>query len=144
MIFMLERELFTNYKLGWKTHGRIHFQLDGDHPIGASHHQKIVVVDNSLAFVGGIDLTKSRWDTSEHIMNDPRRSDPDGTLYLPFHDVQMLVDGPAAAALGDIFRKRWLNATGQRLDADQIRDDLSWPADRPPDLRDVQVAIARD
>ena len=35
-------------------------------PLGASHHQKVVVVDDAVAFVGGLDLTHCRWDTPEH------------------------------------------------------------------------------
>ena len=33
----------------------------------ASHHQKIVVIDDCLAFCGGIDMTSARWDTREHL-----------------------------------------------------------------------------
>ena len=91
MIYALEREAFPIFKLDWRTHDRLHFRLDGDHPVGASHHQKIVIVDDAIAFVGGLDLTKRRWDTSEHRVNDPRRIDPHGHPYPPFHDVQMLV-----------------------------------------------------
>ena len=42
---------------------RMHFAVDGARPIGAVHHQKIVVIDDAVAFCGGIDLTVDRWDT---------------------------------------------------------------------------------
>lgn len=35
-----------------------------------AHHEKIVVVDQSLAFLGGIDLCYGRWDNSEHRLID--------------------------------------------------------------------------
>uniref|UniRef100_A0A665WJ46 Phospholipase n=1 Tax=Echeneis naucrates TaxID=173247 RepID=A0A665WJ46_ECHNA len=35
-----------------------------------AHHEKIVVVDQSVAFVGGIDLAYGRWDDSEHRLTD--------------------------------------------------------------------------
>ncbi len=35
-----------------------------------SHHEKIVVVDRSIAFVGGIDLCFGRWDTHSHDLTD--------------------------------------------------------------------------
>lgn len=35
-----------------------------------SHHEKLVVVDRSLAFVGGIDLGFGRWDTHAHELTD--------------------------------------------------------------------------
>lgn len=93
MIYAMEREFFPRYKLKWITHERIQFCLDGQHPIGASQHQKIVVIDDAVAFSGGFDLSKWRWDTSGHVPNNPRRVDPDGEPYPPFHDVQMIVDG---------------------------------------------------
>lgn len=45
---------------------RMHFAIDGAHPLGSVHHQKIVVVDDAVAFCGGIDLTLDRWDTRAH------------------------------------------------------------------------------
>jgi phospholipase D1/2 len=96
MLFVWERELLPIVANGWRTHRQIHFAVDGHHPAGASHHQKIVVVDDAVAFVGGLDLTRNRWDTPEHRADDPRRVDAAGHPYAPFHDVQMLVDGKAA------------------------------------------------
>jgi phosphatidylserine/phosphatidylglycerophosphate/cardiolipin synthase-like enzyme/uncharacterized membrane protein YdjX (TVP38/TMEM64 family) len=143
MIYALEREPFPIFKLDWRTHGRLHFRLDGDHPVGASHHQKIVVVDDAIAFVGGLDLTKHRWDTSEHRVNEPRRVDPHGHPYPPFHDVQMLVGGEVARSLGDLFRRRWEHATGKELEAPEPEGNDPWPPGIEPDLTDVSVAISR-
>lgn len=98
MLYALEREWLPVYKLGWRTHQRLKFALDAKHPIGGSHHQKVVVVDDALAFVGGLDLTRSRWDTPEHATDAPLRRDPDGAPFGPFHDVQAMVDGEAARA----------------------------------------------
>ena len=101
------------YALNWKTHSRVRFYMDDKHPVGASQHQKIVVVDDAVAFSGGLDLSKWRWDTPEHRIDDQRSVDPDGKPYPPFHDVQMVVDGAAAAALGQLARERWQRATGE-------------------------------
>ena len=100
MIYTFEREFFPRYKLKWLSHKQIHFHLDGSHPLGASQHQKIVVVDDAVAFVGGFDLSKWRWDTPAHRPDDDRRRDPDGKPYPPFHDIQMIVDGNAAETVG--------------------------------------------
>ncbi|XP_004704138.1 phospholipase D1 isoform X2 [Echinops telfairi] len=35
-----------------------------------AHHEKLVIVDQSVAFVGGIDLAYGRWDDSEHRLTD--------------------------------------------------------------------------
>jgi phosphatidylserine/phosphatidylglycerophosphate/cardiolipin synthase-like enzyme/uncharacterized membrane protein YdjX (TVP38/TMEM64 family) len=143
VIFALEREASTTRKRRWQTHRRVHFRLDGAHPTGASHHQKIVVVDDAVAFVGGIDLSIRRWDTSEHRACDPRRGDPAGQLFPPVHDVQVAVDGEAAAALGCLVRERWRRAIGRRLRPPQMRRNDVWPSGLTPDLENVSVAIAR-
>jgi phosphatidylserine/phosphatidylglycerophosphate/cardiolipin synthase-like enzyme len=129
----------------WMAHRRIHTKLDGAHPIGAAHHQKIVVVDDAIAFCGGIDMTGERWDTREHADADPRRKGPGGRLYGPWHDATTAVQGPVAAALGTLCRARWKVATGDDLPVPPHPDtqpDL-WPAFLPVHLRDVDVGISR-
>jgi phospholipase D1/2 len=143
MVFALEREPLPMLKLGWGTHRRVHFRLDGQHPVWASHHQKIVVVDDAIAFVGGIDLAIRRWDTPEHLADDPRRVDPRGQLYPPMHDAQMAVDGEAAAALGKLVRERWQRATGRRIGTLYRSRNDPWPCFLRPDLENVAVAISR-
>jgi phospholipase D1/2 len=144
MVFAMDREWMPLYKLDWRTHSRLSFRLDDKHPLGASHHQKIVVVDDTVAFVGGLDLTHCRWDTSEHGCSETGRCDPDGKPYRPYHDVQALVDGAAARALGELCRDRWHRATGRkpRPPEDSPRND-PWPRDVVPDITDVDVAISR-
>lgn len=141
------REWLIRYKLGWSTHERVHFQLDGQCPLGSSQHEKTVVIDDTLAFVGGFDPTRSRWDTPAHRVDDPRRQVADGLGGRPHHDVQMMVSGPVAAALGELARQRWRRATGdQHLpDTPDSPQALSavWPGQVPRDLVQVQVAIAR-
>jgi phospholipase D1/2 len=143
VIYALDRELFPAIKLDWQDPRRLHFRFDGNHPVGASHHQKIVVVDDAVAFVGGIDLAKSRWDTPEHRAKDPRRVDPLGRSYPPRHDVQMAVDGPAAAALGDLVRERWYRATGDRLKPPERKDNDPWPPELTADMKNVRVGVSR-
>jgi phosphatidylserine/phosphatidylglycerophosphate/cardiolipin synthase-like enzyme/uncharacterized membrane protein YdjX (TVP38/TMEM64 family) len=144
MIYAMEREFFPRYKLKWRTHKRIHFALDGRHPVGASQHQKIVVIDDALAFAGGFDLSQWRWDTSRHLPEDERRTDPGGKPYPPFHDVQMMVDGPAARALGELVKARWTRSEGAPPEIPPPDADADpWPPSVKPDFRDVRIAIAR-
>lgn len=145
MIYAAERELAPALRLRLQAPPRFHFKLDGNHPVGASHHQKVVVVDDRVAFVGGIDLSRWRWDTKEHRPNDPRRIDPNGDPYPPFHDMMMLVEGEVAARLGDLARTRWKRTHGRRLQPPEIRQDTPspWPSDASVQVRDVEVAIAR-
>ena len=135
---------FRDIKLKWRTHKNIHFCLDGEHPIGASQHQKIIVVDDAIAFSGGLDMSKWRWDTSDHLPDDERRVDPDGKKYPPFHDVQLMVDGEAAAALGQLVRQRWHRACGALpLEVDQEKVSDPWPASVTPDFTKISLAISR-
>lgn len=144
MLYALDREFLPIYNLGWRTHKRLHFHLDDRHPAGGSHHQKIVVVDDALAFVGGLDLTKGRWDTPRHAPEEALRCSPDGKAYAPFHDTQLMVEGEAAAALGELARRRWRRATGGEPPAARlpVKGGL-WPGTVDADFEDVDVAIAR-
>lgn len=169
MLYALEREWLPSYRLGWRTHARVRFRLDGQHPVGGSHHQKIVVVDDRLAFVGGIDLTRSRWDTPAHAPDEPlrrnahsgrkgrqRRAQP----YAPFHDIHTMFDGEAAEAIAELVRERWLRAFGKTKaqvaapDSPPVarasahtpqQPDASsnaWPPFEPADFEDVDIGIA--
>ena len=39
-----------------------------------AHHEKILSIDNEIAFVGGLDLCFGRWDTAEHVLIDDKES----------------------------------------------------------------------
>ncbi|AFM15484.1 phosphatidylserine/phosphatidylglycerophosphate/cardiolipin synthase [Mycolicibacterium chubuense NBB4] len=123
------------------TSPRMHFAVDGAHPTGAVHHQKIVVVDDAVALCGGIDLTLGRWDTRAHRRHDPGRTAA-GHSYGPRHEVATAVDDDAAAALAEQARERWHAATGETLDP-VTADRFVWPRDLHPAVRDVEVGIAR-
>lgn len=144
VIYAFEREPRPREQFG-RAHPRLHFALDADHASGASHHQKIVVVDDEVAFVGGIDLTMHRWDQPLHLIHDPHRIDGDGKPYDPFHDVHAAVAGPAAAALGQLARARWGVRRGraQTPPLAPSRTVSAWPAALPRDVSDIEVGFAR-
>lgn len=143
VFFAFHREAFPVIKWEFDTHRRLHFQLDGNHPVWGSHHQKIVAIDDAVAFAGGLDLSEGRWDTPEHRVPDSRRVTCGGESYPPFHDVMIAVDGEAAAALGDLFRERWQRATGERLRRPARLEGDPWPPDLVPDMENARVGIAR-
>jgi phospholipase D1/2 len=129
--------------LDWTTDKRMHFKLDGAHPVGSAHHQKIVVIDDAVAFCGGIDITAERWDTREHLDDHPRRRRPTtGRRYGPWHDATTAVDGDAALALGLLARERWKKAMDEDMPPPQPQGD-PWPDDVRPTFTNVEVAIAR-
>lgn len=132
--------LFTTLK--WMAHPRVTVKLDSHHPPAASHHQKIVVIDDCFAFCGGIDMTGDRWDTRHHRDEDPGRHHPDGSPYGPWHDATTALSGPVAAALGEHARMRWNGAGGDTLEPVTGIEDC-WPGNLPVMFEQVDVAIAR-
>lgn len=127
----------------WLMNRSIDFKFDSAHPIGCSHHQKIVVIDDCMAVCGGIDMTSDRWDTPEHLHEDIRRKRPNGRLYGPWHDVTMIMQGDVARALGDLGRARWARAGGKPLEPCWPQDESPWPERLQAEFRDVEVGIAR-
>ncbi|GGB35975.1 phospholipase D/transphosphatidylase [Sphingomonas metalli] len=134
--------IFTVLK--WMAHPRIHTLLDGHHPTGASHHQKIVIIDDCLAFCGGIDMTGDRWDTREHLDDQPLRRRPLGQHYKPWHDAISAVSGPIAVALAELFRERWRAAGGSHRHLPPPEPlGTCWPDGLAVDFTDIDVGIAR-
>ncbi len=126
----------------WWRQKNIDMRLDSSHPVGCSHHQKILVIDEAIAACGGIDISSHRWDTPEHKDRDARRKRPDGTAYGPWHDATMLVEGEVAAALGELGRERWKACT--REDLEPVPAGRGhWPGGTRPMFRDVEIAISR-
>jgi phosphatidylserine/phosphatidylglycerophosphate/cardiolipin synthase-like enzyme len=126
----------------WQKHPRIHVRLDREHPLYGAHHQKIVCIDDTVAFVGGMDLTIRRWDSAAHQAEHPLRQGPDGVAYPPVHDVQMAVEGEAALVVADVARERWRRAIREDIPPVTGAGDL-WPADLAPDFTDTPVAVSR-
>jgi phospholipase D1/2 len=142
LFFTSEREAMPSLALRWKTPPQIDLCLDDAIPLGSSHHQKIVVIDEALAFSGGLDLTIRRWDTCAHDPSCKYRVDPAGKPYNGFHDVQIMVDGAAAKAMTDLARQRWARAAVEEL-PDVPSLPAPWPDCAEPHFRNVEVAISR-
>jgi phosphatidylserine/phosphatidylglycerophosphate/cardiolipin synthase-like enzyme len=90
------------------------------------HHEKTIVIDDRVAFVGGIDLTLDGgdpYDTQEHRARG----------VVGWHDVALRIEGPAVADVAEHFRLRWNAAANEDL-----------PAPRTPDVvGDVELQIVR-
>lgn len=142
-VYALERDPFARIRFRIGMPRNVRFDFDGDHPVGASHHQKVVVIDDALAFAGGIDLTGHRWDTPQHRVVNPHRTSKFGKGYTPYHEVQSMVNGPAAAALGELARERWRRHGRTDLPTVRPAEADHWLADVDADLVDVDVAISR-
>jgi len=87
----------------------------------ASYHQKFMVIDNDVAFVGGMNFRRVDWDTNEHKVFDHRRMLFDATPAErqavidkeelpdngPRKDYMVRLHGPAAQDVADVFQVRW-------------------------------------
>lgn len=87
---------------------RVKCALDGRERPMHCHHEKLVIVDGEIAFVGGIDLTAlggDRFDSSEHSMRSR----------LGWHDAACRISGPVVGDVEEHFACRWREASGERL-----------------------------
>ena len=72
------------------------------------HHEKLVIVDDETAFVGGIDLTDIDGDRFDAAPHSIRRG-------LGWHDAAVALTGPSVADVAEHFALRWQATTGERL-----------------------------
>ena len=89
---------------------RIKAALDSNERPMHCHHEKLVVIDDEVAVVGGINLTDlggDRYDTPAH----------PGRGRMGWHDVASRLRGPAVADVGRHVAQRWHAVTGERLEA---------------------------
>jgi phosphatidylserine/phosphatidylglycerophosphate/cardiolipin synthase-like enzyme len=88
---------------------RVQCALDSHERPMHCHHEKLVIVDGEIAFVGGIDLTSlggDRFDTSDHPMRGR----------LGWHDASSCVRGPAVGDVVAHFAARWRAVTGEQIE----------------------------
>jgi phosphatidylserine/phosphatidylglycerophosphate/cardiolipin synthase-like enzyme len=106
---------------------RIRCALDAQERPLHCHHEKTIVVDDRVAFVGGIDLTAEagdRFDTSGH----PSRA------AVGWHDAAVRLEGPAVTDVAEHFRMRWSEVTGETLPE---------AAEAPIAERGIQVQVVK-
>ncbi|TML17803.1 MAG: phospholipase [Actinobacteria bacterium] len=90
------------------------------------HHEKIVVIDDRVAFVGGIDLTTYAGDRYDAQAHEARGG-------VGWHDAACLLRGPVVADVADHFRQRWRDVTDEELP----------PAKRQRRAGEVEVQVVR-
>jgi phosphatidylserine/phosphatidylglycerophosphate/cardiolipin synthase-like enzyme len=113
------------YPLSRRTVRRIRDELCGGTAIACAldtherplhcHHEKLVIVDDELAFVGGIDLTSFAGDRLDHPGHPPRDR-------LGWHDVATVLRGPVVADVARHFGMRWGETAGEHLPEAGIPD----------------------
>ena len=91
-------------------HTKIEAHADGCTGFTHCHHEKTIVVDGRVAFVGGIDLTLDGgdpWDTPSHVARGG----------IGWHDAAVRLEGPVVADVARSFQLRWHGATREELPA---------------------------
>jgi phosphatidylserine/phosphatidylglycerophosphate/cardiolipin synthase-like enzyme len=87
---------------------RVHGARDKRNRPMHCHHEKVVIVDGTTAFVGGIDLTDLGGDRYDGAPHENRDS-------LGWHDAAVRLDGPAVADVASHFAMRWTATTREPL-----------------------------
>ena len=142
LIFAGEREWLQRVIFHWMTSPNLHFRF-ADHPAArGSHHQKFVVVDGGLAFLGGMDVCEARWDDRRHLADNPLRLSH-GRPHKPYHDVQAWLAGrETARALEDLFSEWWRLAGGPPLEL-RVADRPEVPRRTSLPIGKTTVALSR-
>ena len=153
LFFASQREGLSTLKWRFNSPVNVHYCFDSILPVSASHHQKVIVIDDEIVFCGGMDVAIARWDHREHDPDDDRREDPGGMMALirkvpfgPYHDIMCLLSGQPAQDLGLWCRERWRRAAGfepvplRPLQFDGLPP--SWPSKQGVDLEDIEIGIA--
>jgi phosphatidylserine/phosphatidylglycerophosphate/cardiolipin synthase-like enzyme len=107
-MFKPDTEMVEDARRDLEAYPNIDLQcrLDRTAHFSHCHHQKAVVIDGRIAFVGGLDLSTfqgDRWDTAQHAL----RAGPN------WHDVQVCIEGEAVADVEENFRQRWRAVTAE-------------------------------
>lgn len=148
VMFINDREIAPELTWTVNTPENLHLCLDDTAPMGGSQHQKIILVDDELVFTGGMDIARQRWDERAHRVDEPGRTDALGP-YGPYHDVQIVMDGPIVTEFSELVRWRWRRAAGYDAIPAARAPRLShgspaptWPSAFPPLIRGIPCAVA--
>jgi phospholipase D1/2 len=143
VLYRLDREWFQDWYFNWTTNERFTFCFDCCECFGASHHQKFVIIDGTVAFVGGLDLCSGRWDDRDHPVDSPSRVNSDQNGYAPFHDIQSFHVGPAAQKLAELFVARWNCVSDGELQLPSLTSNYRLPFRPTVPIPAESVAISR-
>ena len=121
----------------------------------ASHHQKMVIIDGTIAHVTGMNTKSTDWDTTEHAVFDPRRMEFDASvadrqdvlekLQLPDmgprRDYTARIEGPAVYDVASVFQQRWQQTIDEELDHSENNRPFALPAQAEPVASGVPVQM---
>lgn len=142
--YAFQREWWQDLKFNRAAPGQLLFLFDDRTALGGSHHQKFVVIDGALAFLGSMDLCHARWDRRLHPVHCDERCEPyDDDVTGPYHEVQAWLEGPVVRDLQELFAARWQSAGGEPFELPPPRPDLSVRLDSSIDVGAADVGLSR-
>ncbi len=121
----------------------------------ASYHQKFMVLDQDVAFVGGMNIKAVDWDTNDHLVFDHLRMEfgatetervdvmnkdslPDNG---PRKDYMMRIEGPAVQDVADIFHERWAHQLSVSAPLSENSSDFVVERGQPAQAGGSQIQI---
>ena len=107
-VFTPARRLVRAVRDELASAGPIQCALDAHERPLHCHHEKSILIDGEIGFVGGIDLASLGGDRRDSPRHPARAA-------LGWHDVATRIRGPLVADLADHFTLRWHAVTGERL-----------------------------
>jgi phosphatidylserine/phosphatidylglycerophosphate/cardiolipin synthase-like enzyme len=125
-LFQPTRSVVRQVREEFVRDSRVQCALDRRERTMHCHHEKIVVVDGTTAFVGGLDFTALQGDRHDASSHPPRTS-------LGWHDAAVHLRGPAVVDVATHFTRRWNEVTGEQLA----------PPVEPPAAGNLDVQVLR-
>ena len=107
-LFTPSRKLVRGVRDQLRSAGVVHVALDGHERPLHCHHEKTILIDDRVAFVGGVDLT----DLSGDRRDSPRHP---ARAALGWHDAAVRIEGPLVSDVAEHFNLRWHAVTGWQL-----------------------------
>lgn len=133
------RENFASARWKLETDKNINFRQVGHPHIYGTHHEKMVIIDNKCAFLGGMDISRKRWDTPDHKLNNPLRKDEYGNPYHPIHDIQIVLTGEIIQELKHHLKEKHMP---DQLDETE-KDGELWPHTNAVEVDYIKAALSR-
>jgi phosphatidylserine/phosphatidylglycerophosphate/cardiolipin synthase-like enzyme len=124
--FQPTRKLVRSEQRRFTENSKVRCVLDSRERTLHCHHEKLVIVDDTTAFVGGVDFTALEGDRHDSTDHPPTRP-------ICWHDLMVRLEGPIVADVAEHFRQRWTEVAGEDL-----------PAPTPPEpAGDTSVQLLR-
>ncbi|HWM01185.1 MAG TPA: phospholipase D-like domain-containing protein [Actinophytocola sp.] len=116
-VFQPTRGLVKDALRAFTTDSKVSCVLDSRERTMHCHHEKLVIVDDRVAFVGGLDFTALEGDRHDSVEHPPDRP-------LGWHDVVARLEGPIVADVAEHFRQRWNEVAAEEVPSAPVSEPV--------------------